>query len=440
MQPITEDQEWTLRRWASTVGKRPRKKDMLFLRAEKGLSEAQIDSWWKNIDSVKLEGTSNNLLIPFVALIQIEDPPLALQPRQACTLDANQNSFQHQEPAAIGPSQDVQQTNGLQFGFPTQDFSFFLPPSQESQVWSPIGVTHDGFSSSLPSMLDVPQTTNWSSTMSTERPPSAFSESSPLLSQPLGHRRCMTDGAYDGDRSSYGSSLRTWDTASTLVSFCEVYTEDLKSSDLSESSPSIDPNQLQVIKRPPPLSSFGPQQTNPSGEVCLNRVSVSRAHERIELPSNFKFPTEPESHPSSHKVPEKYRCTDCKESFKRKGDWKRHMLSHDPQGFFVCLLGDPAKLSATGWTCVFCGSFKTARGDMATHLLQEHKIHLCTNKKLEARTFYRKDKLKQHLQQVHALSESCTTHWETWHQDAKKKWAWGCGYCGGCSFTWEGMF
>jgi hypothetical protein len=56
MQPITEDQEWTLRRWASTVGKRPRKKDKQFLLAEKGLSEEQIDSWWKDIDSTRYQG------------------------------------------------------------------------------------------------------------------------------------------------------------------------------------------------------------------------------------------------------------------------------------------------------------------------------------------------------------------------------------------------
>lgn len=72
--------------------------------------------------------------------------------------------------------------------------------------------------------------------------------------------------------------------------------------------------------------------------------------------------------------------------------------------------------------------------------MNEHKFHVCKSKKYEARTFYRKDKLKQHLQQVHALSESCSALWETWNQAPKKKWAWGCGYCGACSFTWEGMF
>lgn len=356
-----------------------------------------------------------------------------MQPQQ--TMDASQNSFQHQDPPTIETSQDVQQTNGLHFGLSGQDFSFFLPPPQENQTWSPIGVTQDDFSSPLPSMLEVTQSNFWSNTMGPERPPSSFSESSPLLSQPIGHRRSMTDG----DRSSYGSSLRTWDTASTLVSFCDMYTEDVKPSDLSESSQSINPSQLQVATRPSRLSTFAPQDTIEE-EPCLNRVSLSRAHERIHLPSNFKFPSEPEPPASSQKGPEKYRCTSCKQGFNRKGDWKRHEEKHDPQTYWTCLLGDPAKLSATGWTCLFCGSFKAARADMATHLLHEHKIHLCTNKKVEARTFYRKDKLKQHLQQVHALSENCPTLWDTWHQTPPKKWAWGCGYCGGCSFTWEGSY
>lgn len=63
MQPITEDQEWTLRRWASTVGKRPRKRDKAFLQVEKGLSEEQIDSWWKNIDEPK-QSHSKSYLSP----------------------------------------------------------------------------------------------------------------------------------------------------------------------------------------------------------------------------------------------------------------------------------------------------------------------------------------------------------------------------------------
>jgi hypothetical protein len=219
-----------------------------------------------------------------------------------------------------------------------------------------------------------------------------------------------------------------------------MYTEDLKPTDLNESNESINPSQLQVPTRPPRTSTFAPQNAIIEEESCLNRVSLSRAHETIELRSNFNFPPELETPTSSQKGQGKYVCTSCKRGFNRKGDWKRHEESHDPQNFWTCLLGEPAKLSATGWTCVFCNSFKANRSDMVAHLINEHKIHVCKMKKLEARTFYRKDKLKQHLQQVHALSENCSTLWESWHQKPKKKWAWGCGYCGGCSFTWEGTF
>jgi len=379
-------------------------------------------------------------MLLIVGLIECEDAAAPVtQPQQ--TADTSQNSFQHQELTAIETSQEVQQTEGLQFGLSSQDFSF-LPPSQETQTWSPIGVTHEDFPNSLPSMLEVPQSIFWSNTLGAERPPSSFSESSPLLSQPISHRRCLTEGerSYDADRSSYGSSLRTWDTASTLVSFCDMYTEDLKPTDLNESNESINPSQLQVPTRPPRTSTFAPQNVIIEEESCLNRVSLSRAHERIELRSNFNFPPEPETPTSSQKGQGKYVCTSCKRGFNRKGDWKRHEESHDPQNFWTCLLGEPAKLSATGWTCVFCNLFKANRPDMVAHLINEHKIHVCKTKKLEARTFYRKDKLKQHLQQVHALSENCSTLWESWHQKPKKKWAWGCGYCGGCSFTWEGTF
>jgi len=66
MTPITEEQEWTLRRWASTVGKRPRKRDKAFLMAEKGLSEEQIDSWWKNVDAPPAPSSKSILNSPIL--------------------------------------------------------------------------------------------------------------------------------------------------------------------------------------------------------------------------------------------------------------------------------------------------------------------------------------------------------------------------------------
>jgi hypothetical protein len=48
MQPLTPKQEQTMLRWAWTVGARPGKRAKLFLRAERGISEEQIDAWWNN--------------------------------------------------------------------------------------------------------------------------------------------------------------------------------------------------------------------------------------------------------------------------------------------------------------------------------------------------------------------------------------------------------
>jgi hypothetical protein len=99
-----------------------------------------------------------------------------------------------------------------------------------------------------------------------------------------------------------------------------VYMEDLKPAVSNEIDQSINPSQLQVVRRPPPPpSNFGPQGTTAEEGICLNRVSLSRTHARIELPSNFKFPSEPEAQ-ASQKGQEKFKfiCTHCKRGFNRK--------------------------------------------------------------------------------------------------------------------------
>jgi hypothetical protein len=187
-----------------------------------------------------------------------------------------------------------------------------------------------------------------------------------------------------------------------------------------------------------PVNTYPSVQRPPRPAESLFRQFIPRAHPQIRLPRNHVFP-ELKSISEAPESSGKYTCTECKRGFNRKGDWKRHEESHDPQTFWTCMLGDPAILSPEGWSCAFCISSKPTRAEIVIHLIKEHKIFVCTNKRPEHRTFLRKDKLKQHLQQVHTLSESSAV-WETWHQAAKKKWAWGCGFCGGCSFTWEGMF
>jgi hypothetical protein len=327
--------------------------------------------------------------------------------------------------------------NGQRVGFPgdlnldvfSDNIFHFLPPSeQEAENWSPVGQPHENLPNSLSSMLDTPQQPNaWSPMMGCQRglrsAASSMTDSSPLLSRPSGYQTDWTCMA-DGELSSDGSSLRTWDTSSTLVSVCESFNDDKDANFELEAELPI--NSRPLVQRPPrPAESF-------------SRQFLTRAHPTIRLPKNHVFP-ELESITEAPKSSAKYTCTDCHRGFNRKGDWKRHEESHDPQTFWTCMLGDPAIPSIAGWSCVFCVSSKPTRNEIVLHLIKEHKIFVCTNKKPEHRTFLRKDKLKQHLQQVHALSES-SVMWETWHQAARKKWAWGCGFCGGCSFTWEGTF
>ena len=144
-----------------------------------------------------------------------------------------------------------------------------------------------------------------------------------------------------------------------------------------------------------------------------------------------------------------YTCTTCHRHFNKKYEWKRHEESqHNPQQYWICMHGDPAIPISThpsgiaspgsAWICAFCDAQKANRELMVDHLIRRHKINICARKRKEDRTFTRKDKLKQHLQQVHALGDGCE-RWEDWNEDARRKWAWGCGFCGGCSFTWNGM-
>jgi hypothetical protein len=57
MEPITEDQFLTLRRWAITVQQRPGRRMKKFLLLEKGLTEEQIDRWWDDA-MVKISNAS----------------------------------------------------------------------------------------------------------------------------------------------------------------------------------------------------------------------------------------------------------------------------------------------------------------------------------------------------------------------------------------------
>jgi hypothetical protein len=255
----------------------------------------------------------------------------------------------------------------------------------------------------------------------------------------------------DSDRSSMASSRRTWNTTSTMLSSWDLYPDDWKDNELKLKDPDLDSGNHNLTEPPvliklthfiADLSSHAAFFDKEHDCSCHMGPKYSHCPQHTLLETKQAIQPEIPADASTAKPSGKYTCTSCQQNFVRKGDWKRHEESHDPQTYWTCMLGEPAILSSinastTVWNCAFCLITREMRTDMVKHLMVEHKIHVCANKKVEDRTFYRKDKLKQHLQQVHALAES-SSQWETWHKDPPKKWAWGCGFCGGCLFTWKG--
>ncbi len=315
------------------------------------------------------------------------------------------------------------------------DFSeetFKLSPSvlQQADTWSPISFTQE-FPDSYPAVPEVHQKPNsWPQSMGCQGGflcpvSSSMVEVTTLLSSPSPQRSYMANS----DRSSYESSLITWDTSSTLPSICGHYSDN---HEITQDR-SIEPSRLGRSSQGAPNSTSEDIITEEDpDQIFLKATSVDLKAKSI---SN-RFSEEPTRHIPNGQG--KYQCTACERRFIRKGDWKRHEEGHDPQMRWTCMLGEPAVISHTGWTCVFCNSFKQTRNEMVAHLMQEHKIQTCKRKAAEERTFTRKGKLKQHLQQVHSLSENSVL-WKVWPEPVKKKFAWGCGYCGCSSYTWEGM-
>lgn len=90
----------------------------------------------------------------------------------------------------------------------------------------------------------------------------------------------------------------------------------------------------------------------------------------------------------------KFQCTFCTLDFAQKYDWRRHEESvHFPQKEWVCMPDGPTPASC----CVFCGE----RNPDERHL-EAHKSIGCSRAPRSQRAFLRKDKLVQHIRQVHS--------------------------------------
>ncbi|KAH8602159.1 hypothetical protein B0O99DRAFT_666852 [Bisporella sp. PMI_857] len=393
MDTITPEQELTLRNWVTAFGTKPGKREKVFLQKEKGLSERQIDSWLEKSENSQYHEASFRETASF---------PQGYQPTNDAGITGNLTSYDEVDMSnfnddfisIIPPFSTV-----LDFGQCQLDFPCISPIdlSTQTQAW-PL--------ESFPGHSNFPSSADYNSSSSKSY---------------NAHWTYMS-GSDRSSSLSYGSS-RTWDTASTVASFTEqeiTSQEDLKFN--SKKLTKGETNHLPVFS----CNTIAEEPHLPIKPTSHHQIGTKQDKPVSKGPSRMD------------KGSGKYRCTACNCAFSGKWEWKRHEeAQHEPQTYWTCMLGDAAIATLTGWACVFCDSTETDRASMVDHLVGQHKINQCVNKPIANKTWTREDKLKQHLQQVHALSDE-SDRWKAWQYPAQRRAAWGCGYCGACSFTWEG--
>ena len=109
------------------------------------------------------------------------------------------------------------------------------------------------------------------------------------------------------------------------------------------------------------------------------------------------LPRAPQDSQDRQKRP--FKCTFCADSFKNKYDWTRHEKSlHISLEKWICAPLGPTSISNStdSKQCVYCGHVDPSKDHIEAHNHGE-----CEKKGLPARTFYRKDHLRQHVRLVH---------------------------------------
>jgi hypothetical protein len=130
---------------------------------------------------------------------------------------------------------------------------------------------------------------------------------------------------------------------------------------------------------------------------------------------------------------DKYQCTFCARDFSQKFDWQRHEESvHMPQTEWICMLRGPMieSNSGLGMLCAFCDLPWT------NPHLEEHNCGACLSAGESERAFTRKDKLFQHVKQVHKLA-TISAHVQDWSRPIQRNVIICCGLCGLTLETWN---
>ena len=131
-------------------------------------------------------------------------------------------------------------------------------------------------------------------------------------------------------------------------------------------------------------------------------------------------------------APRLFQCTFCCDRFKNKYDWSRHEKSlHLSLEKWICApLGEVITISSTGQRqCVYCDVVDPSKEHLETH---HHRA--CEDKGLEARTFYRKDHLRQHLRLMHGCKMNPSMEkWKAEVQIINSR----CGFCAMTFTKWQ---
>ena len=96
-----------------------------------------------------------------------------------------------------------------------------------------------------------------------------------------------------------------------------------------------------------------------------------------------------------------FRCIFCRKPLKDRYEWKRHEATHVAATKWTCM---PENSALWQGSCAFCHLDSPS----ATHLAK-HNVEACLEKSVDARTFSRKDHLKQHVEQVHLCKGKFST-------------------------------
>ncbi|KAF1996387.1 hypothetical protein P154DRAFT_566129 [Amniculicola lignicola CBS 123094] len=189
------------------------------------------------------------------------------------------------------------------------------------------------------------------------------------------------------------------------------------------------------------ILSFGSSQSSSSASsahssksnhsaASLERFSVIEPQRRRRRRKSGKVSLRPPK-PQAEKRP--YQCTFCTDTFKSKFDWTRHEETlHLSLESWTCtprggIDVDPANETAT---CAFCGIDDTSKSHLESHAYDE-----CKGKHIAARTFYRKDHLRQHLRLVHGVDHflPSTSKWKYEITQVRSR----CGFCSERFIEWS---